>query len=269
MKKYCIYLRVSTKKQGKSTLGLDAQKERCVQYINTVNGEVAAEYKDIESGTHRDRVGLRNAIEFCLKNDATLVVAKLDRLARDVEFCFKVVNTGIEIHFCDMPAINTLLLGVFASVAQYERELTSTRTKDALAVKKAKGAKLGAANEIYIENRKHKDRKEILMEARKRGETKRLRYQQSRDVQAFLKILQHEFPSSTDFDSPSDWVWEDINTKNGKKHSIISLMKTAKELDETGKLFTKWDFTKDDRALLCKLCSYLATIKSTFKKNNI
>ena len=68
-----------------------------------------------------------------------MVIAKLDRLARDVEFTFKVINTGVEIHFTDMPMVNTMILGVFASVAQYERELISSRTKQALAAKKARG----------------------------------------------------------------------------------------------------------------------------------
>lgn len=269
MKQYATYLRVSTQRQGAEGLGISAQRKMCENFIKQNKGELIHEFMDVESGTHRDRTGLWQAIDYCKKNKCSLVIAKLDRLARDVEFTFKVINTGIDIHFTDMPVVNTMILGVFSAVAQYEREMISSRTRAALAVKKEQGCKLGASNEKYLENRKHKDRKEILMEARKRGETKRLRYQQSKNVQAFLQILRHEFPSSTDFDNPSDWVWEDINTKNGKKHSIISLMKTAKELDETGKLFTKWDFTKDDRALLCKLCSYLATIKSTFKKNNI
>jgi DNA invertase Pin-like site-specific DNA recombinase len=137
MKQYAIYIRVSTQKQGRSGLGLESQKKICEDFIHSESGNKIAEFMDVESGTHRDRRGLREAITFCQANKCCLVIAKLDRLCRDVEFCFRVVNTGIDIHFCDMPTINTLLLGVFASVAQYERELTSDRTKKALAVKKA------------------------------------------------------------------------------------------------------------------------------------
>lgn len=143
MTKYVIYKRVSTKRQGQSGLGLEAQQEICLKYISESAGVLVAAYQDIESGTHRKRPGLLKAIERCKKENATLVIAKLDRLARDVEFTFKVINSGIQIHFCDMPVINTMILGVFAATAQYERELISKRTKDALAVKKAQGVKLG------------------------------------------------------------------------------------------------------------------------------
>lgn len=142
-KKFCEYIRVSTLKQGKSGLGLDAQKDINRRYVNSVDGEIVATFKDVESGTHRDRPGLWDAIQYCKDNNCTLVISKLDRLSRDVEFTFKVINSGIDIHFCDMPVINTMILGVFASVAQYERELISKRTKDALAAKKKQGCKLG------------------------------------------------------------------------------------------------------------------------------
>ena len=132
MKKYCEYIRVSTKRQGNSGLGLAAQQEINRDYVKSVNGEIVETFQDIESGTHRDRPGLWRAIEYCKANKTTLLVAKLDRLARDVEFTFKIINTGIDIHFVDMPAVNTIILGVFASVAQYERELISKRTTDAL-----------------------------------------------------------------------------------------------------------------------------------------
>lgn len=137
-KKFCIYIRVSTKKQGVSGLGLEAQREICMRYISEQNGECAAEFQDVESGKNRNRQGLWEAIEFCKKTKAELVIAKLDRLARDVEFTFQVINTKIAIHFCDMPVVNTMILGVFASVAQYERELISQRTKAALAAKKTR-----------------------------------------------------------------------------------------------------------------------------------
>lgn len=148
---YVVYIRVSTKRQGDSGLGLEAQKDICEKYIKEQEGEPVATFKDVESGTHRDRPGLWQAIEFCKANKCCLVVAKLDRLARDVEFIFKVVNSGIKIHFCDMPMVNTMILGVFASVAQYERELISKRTKDALAAKRARGEHLGRPKGTSLE----------------------------------------------------------------------------------------------------------------------
>ena len=127
-----IYTRVSTTKQGANGLGMEAQLETCRQAAALGGSEVVAEFSDVESGKSRTRSGLWSAIEYCKKNDYTLVIAKLDRLARDVEFTFKIVNTGIDIYFCDMPSVNTMILGVFASVAQYERELLSSRTEAAI-----------------------------------------------------------------------------------------------------------------------------------------
>lgn len=130
--KYVIYLRVSTKRQGSSGLGLEAQRKMCTDLIEREGGELVKEFQDIESGKSRTRPGLWNAIDFCKVHGCTLVIAKLDRLARDVEFTFKVIGTGIQIRFVDMPVMNTMILGVFASVAQYERELIMQRTKGAL-----------------------------------------------------------------------------------------------------------------------------------------
>ena len=84
MKRYVIYIRVSTRKQGASGLGLEAQRQMCMNYIKAANGELLGEYKDVESGTHRDRPGLWQAINRCKQDGSTLVIAKLDRLARDV-----------------------------------------------------------------------------------------------------------------------------------------------------------------------------------------
>lgn len=140
---YVCYIRVSTQRQGRSGLGLESQQSICCEYVKSVHGHILAEFKDVESGTHRNREGLNKAISFCHEHSCTLVIAKLDRLARDVEFTFNVINSGIDIHFCDMPVVNTIILGVFASVAQYERELTSKRTRDALKAKKTRGFALG------------------------------------------------------------------------------------------------------------------------------
>lgn len=149
MKKYVIYTRVSTKTQGQSGLGLEAQLSDCTRYVEQQQGEIIAHYRDIESGRSRTREGILQAIDECSKTGATLVIAKLDRLARDVEFVFRVWNTGIDLYVCDMPVINTMIIGVFASIAQYERELISGRTKSALRVAKERGKKLGSHGEKW------------------------------------------------------------------------------------------------------------------------
>ena len=138
-KQYVAYYRVSTQRQNTSHLGLEAQQKICGDFVKAKGGTIIIDFKDVESGKNTNRRGLWDAIEYCKANECALVIAKLDRLARNIEFTFKVMNTGIEIHFCDMPVVNTMILGVFATVAQYERELISARTKAALDAKRARG----------------------------------------------------------------------------------------------------------------------------------
>lgn len=268
MKQFVIYIRVSTRKQGTSGLGLESQRKICADFIKNNNGEQVAEFKDVESGTHRDRRGLLDAVDYCKTHGCALVCAKLDRLARDVEFCFKVVNTGIEIHFCDMPQINTLLLGVFASVAQYERELTSDRTVKALAAKKARGEKTGGASDAWIENYNKKSNIEKHEIGMRRGATKNERHLLSRDVQAFIKALRSVFPDACKGDV-TEWDFSAINTKETARIKLLSLMRDYKELDST--LFAKWDLSGDDlsaRPLQVKLAAQIQSLRNSVKKLN-
>lgn len=262
MKRYATYLRVSTQKQGAQGLGISAQRSMCENFIRQNNGEQTREFMDIESGTHRDRKGLWDAIEYCNKSQCGLVIAKLDRLARDVEFTFKVINTGIDIHFTDMPVVNSMILGVFASVAQYEREMVSSRTKQALAAKRARGEKLGGACTAWQESYKNKQETEIKKIAMERGRTKRMRNQQSRDMVAFKMVLKKVFPRYTKSDNPADWQWAFITTKETYRKQILSLMADYKELD--GALFVKWDFNDDNGYNIQKLRNFLFSFKRSY-----
>ena len=266
MKQYATYLRVSTQRQGAQGLGISAQRNMCENFIKQNKGEHVREFMDVESGTHRDRKGLWQAIDYCKKNDCSLVIAKLDRLARDVEFTFKVINTGIDIHFTDMPVVNSMVLGVFSAVAQYEREMCSSRTKQALAVKKAQGAKLGAANNKYKQNKANKSKELIDIENMKRGEMKRQHFQDSRDTQAFLRVLKNVFPSATKSENPSKWEWDAITTKGDNKEKLLNMMCDYKGFDDSGLLFKRWDFTvsPNDRKQSVKLCSLIQTVKRSF-----
>lgn len=259
MKQYAVYLRVSTQRQGAQGLGISAQRNMCENFIKQNKGKQVKEFMDVESGTHRDRKGLWQAIDYCKNNGCSLVIAKLDRLARDVEFTFKVINTGIDIHFTDMPVVNSMVLGVFAAVAQYEREMCSLRTKQALAVKKAKGCKLGGASDKYKLAISQKSDEEIATEYEQRGNTKRTRHKNSRDVQAFLKVLRNVFPEATKNDNPYHWYWGQISTKGNNKTRILSLMRDYSEIDRD--LFQSWDFS-DVKKSQTKLRSY---IQSTYK----
>ncbi len=143
MKKYIAYYRVSTKRQN---LGLDAQENTVRNYINGVGGELVNAYSEKESGKNNSRVELHKALAECKRIGATLIIAKLDRLSRNVAFIFTLKDSGVNFYCCDIPECTTLTLGIFATIAQNERETISKRTKDALQALKAKGVKLGAPN---------------------------------------------------------------------------------------------------------------------------
>jgi DNA invertase Pin-like site-specific DNA recombinase len=150
MNKYIAYYRVSTQKQGKSGLGLAAQRDIINRYI-AAGGQIICEYKEIESGKNSSRVQLQKAIEQSKQTGATLLIAKLDRLSRNVSFIFDLRDSKVNFICCDIPDMNTLTIGIFATMAQHERELISKRTKDALSAKKAAGAKLGNPNGFTAE----------------------------------------------------------------------------------------------------------------------
>ena len=141
MKNYIAYYRVSTKKQS---LGLDSQQNTVKNYINSINGKLVNEFSEKESGKVNNRIELNKAIEECKRTNSTLIIAKLDRLSRNVSFIFALKDSNVDFIVCDLPQLNTLTLGIFATIAQSERETTSQRTKAALEAKKRQGIKLGS-----------------------------------------------------------------------------------------------------------------------------
>jgi DNA invertase Pin-like site-specific DNA recombinase len=141
--KWVSYLRVSTDKQGESGLGLEAQRRAVGDYLNGGKWTLAAEFVEVESGKRSDRPQLAAALAACKKHKAKLVVAKLDRLARNVAFTAKLMESGVEFVAADMPFANKLTVHILAAVAEHEREMISSRTRDALAAAKARGVKLG------------------------------------------------------------------------------------------------------------------------------
>lgn len=142
MKKYIAYYRVSTNKQS---LGLDAQRNSVLSYLNNDNTNILiSEFVEKESGKNNNRMQLSNAILECKKQNATLIIAKLDRLSRNVGFIFNLKESGVDFFALDIPNFSTLTLGIFSSVAQSERETISQRTKNALEAKKKNGFKLGS-----------------------------------------------------------------------------------------------------------------------------
>src|SRR3712207_5135201 len=141
--RFVSYFRVSTSRQGRSGLGLDAQREAVTAYLNGGNWTVLADFVEVESGRKSDRHELAKAMDLCRLTGATLIIAKLDRLARDAHFLLGLQKAGVEFVACDMPTANRLTIGIMALVAEEEARAISARTKAALAAAKARGAVLG------------------------------------------------------------------------------------------------------------------------------
>ena len=149
-KKFVAYFRVSTTKQAKSGLGLDAQRATVGEFIN--GGNLVAEFTEIESGKKNDRPELEAALKLAKQEKATLVVAKLDRLGRNLYFVASLMEANIDFICCDMPEANKLTIHLLAAMAEYERELISERTTKALAsvrrTLKRDGTKVSASGNI-------------------------------------------------------------------------------------------------------------------------
>jgi DNA invertase Pin-like site-specific DNA recombinase len=153
MRKFVSYLRVSTAKQGRSGLGLEAQKAAIESYLNGGEWTITDEFIEVESGKNDDRPMLQEALKTCRMKGAELVIAKLDRLSRDAHFLLGLQKAGVEFTCADMPEANKMTVGIMAIVAQQEREAISKRTKEALAAAKARGQKLGSPDNLKDEHR--------------------------------------------------------------------------------------------------------------------
>lgn len=175
--KFISYLRVSTAKQGRSGLGLEAQRAAVEAFLNGGRWIVLEEFVETESGKWDDRPALQRALTSCRIHDATLLIAKLDRLSRDAAFLLNLQKAGVKFVACDMPEADNFTVGIFALLAQKERELISSRTREALASAKRRGVKLGGnrgnlpsvaregtAASAQIRSRKAQKRAEDLMQ---------------------------------------------------------------------------------------------------------
>ena len=150
--KYVAYYRVSTKKQGASGLGLEAQKDAVHRYI--APELIDYEFIEVESGTNKKkRPILIQALELCKKNDATLLIAKLDRLARNVAFVSSLMDSKVKFKAVDFPEANELTIHILSAIAQHEAKIISSRIVDALAVKKRKGEIMGTPGNLTYKDR--------------------------------------------------------------------------------------------------------------------
>jgi DNA invertase Pin-like site-specific DNA recombinase len=163
---FVIYLRVSTDRQGKSGLGLEAQRAAVTDHVMG-KGAIAAEYVEIESGKKNDRPQLTRAMAEAKRVSAVLLIAKLDRLARNVAFIANLLESGVEIAAADMPEANRFLLHVMAAVAEHEAQAISDRTRAALAAAKARGVALGWSMPARADEQRQASRKGAARNAQK------------------------------------------------------------------------------------------------------
>ena len=168
--KFVAYYRVSTDRQGKSGLGLEAQKAAVADRLNGGSWQIVQEFTETESGKRAARPQLDAALAACKKHKAKLIVAKLDRLSRNVSFLLRLIDSGVEVLFADLPELNgamgRFMLTTMASVAELEAGLISERTKAALKAAKARGVKLGRHGAEVLAPRYQKEARQRAKELR-------------------------------------------------------------------------------------------------------
>ena len=207
------YYRVSTKQQGQSGLGLEAQRAAVESYAKAAGADIQADYTEIESGTQADRPKLAAAIAHARRNKARLVIAKLDRLARNVAFLSALMDSGCDFLACDNPNANRLTIHILAAVAENEARCISERTKVALAAAKARGTLLGSSRPGHWKGRE---------EARARGSIK---------GSEASRIVRHEKALAA--------VADLVPTIKARREKGETLMQIAEHLNTTGQQTTR------------------------------
>lgn len=270
MKKYVSWRRVSTFKQGQSGLGLEAQKEIIKFFVERDKGKLLADYVEVYTG--KDLAGcveLRKAMEHAKRENAILIIAKSDRFRNTAEALriYEEMGNG-NIMFCDLPATDKFTLTLFFALAEREALLVSIRTKQALAAKKARGCKLGAANEKYKLTMSKKTQKEIKEIMAKKGDTKNRRNKENRETQAFVRIMRQVFPDVCKSENPEKWKdWGRLNTRLQTRVTFGNIMRDYKKIDESGTLFAKWDLSDlESNEFQLKLSNKFNAIKKAFTR---
>jgi DNA invertase Pin-like site-specific DNA recombinase len=179
---FIVYYRVSTKQQGQSGLGLDAQKAAAEAYVREHGGEIIGEYQEVETGKDCKRPEIMKAILHANRSWATLVIAKLDRLARNVWLTSTLMESGIDFVACDNPTASRLTIHILAAVAEEEARLISERTRNALAAHKARGGLLGPATFKNREEWKAKQTEARKQATRRNAEIAAVAYEEVRPI---------------------------------------------------------------------------------------
>lgn len=271
-KQFISWRRVSTFKQNRSGLGLEAQKEIIRYFVERDGGELVADYAECYTG--KDLNGckeLQKAMQHAKEIGAILVIAKSDRFRNTAEALkiYEEMGDG-NLMFCDLPHTDKFTLTLFFALAEREALLVSIRTKQALSAKKERGEATGGASDAWRKtfNNKTKEEREVMF--MEKGKMKNERHLEKRDVKAFLMIIKNVFPKACTSDDARNWIWDDVTTKGDNRFHILSLMKTHKELDESGNLFAKWDFSDmDSKKLRIRLTSYIQSTRKSLTTNKM
>lgn len=270
-KKYVSWRRVSTFKQSKSGLGLEAQKEIIRYFVERDGGELIADFSECYTGKELSGCKeLRKAMTYAKETGAILVIAKSDRF-RNCQEALGILDEMGEgnLEFCDLPHSDRFTLTLFWALAEREALITSIRTKQALAAKKARGEKLGGGTDKWKESHDAKSMLELREEQNRRACSKVKTYLMKKDTRAFIKVLQRVFPTACD-GNVEDWhEWYEINTKGDNKRNIIRAMMDMKELDPTGEVFSSWDFNGDDVKLQVRLATTINTLRKSVSRYRV
>ena len=270
-KKFVSWRRVSTKRQGASGLGLDAQKEIIRYFIEREDGDWVADYSECYTGTDLSGcVELKKAIAHAKAEGAILIIAKTDRFRNTIEALqvYDQMGDG-NIMFCDLPHTDKFTLTLFFALAEREALIVSIRTRQALAAKKARGELTGGASEKWHKSYNKKSKEKIKEEYMERGKLRNERYLRSRDVQVFLKVLRNVFKAACVADDASEWDWTSINTRGENKDLIWRLMRDYKEMDDTSATFARWNFDEqDEKKRQVKLAAYIQTVRKSLEYNH-
>lgn len=265
-KKFVSWRRVSTFKQGRSGLGLEAQKEIIRYFVEREKGKLIADYEECYTGKELSGCKeLHKAIEHAKRENAVLIIAKTDRFRNTIEALqvYDEMGDG-NIMFCDLPTSDKFTLTLFFALAEREALIVSIRTKQALQALKERGdVKLGAANEKYRMNYNNKDYQMRLQSHRKKGSTKNARFLENKNTVAFMKVLSSVFPDAC-VGEPKDWQWNLVNTKKENREEIVKTMVMFKDIDPT--LFPKWNL-EGDSAMSTKTQVKIASTIGTIRKS--
>jgi len=218
MKNYVGYFRVSTAEQGKSGLGLESQKTMVDNFVNLNKGTLINNFTEIETGTSkRKRTEIYKAIDFAKQNNAVLIIAKIDRLARNVFFVSSLMEAGVEFVACDLPQATNFTIHLYAALAEMEAKLISERTKSALAEKVKKGYSLGTPKNLTDEGKL-----KGLQVIRKKA------IDNKTNIQSTALIVEYR-KKGCSYDKIAETLNKlNFTTSHGKKHNSTSVLRLYK-----------------------------------------